>query len=368
MPKLTKAARAALLAAGADDTDPTFPVTGPTEDYHPPVVDEFVDADGEHMVELLDGNIEPAADWIQGEEDEEPADGSPPGEEPGEVTDPHVIIVDPGPEVVGMEIYDAPEGGNLVEDYTPPRPELPKLNRTVKPATLIHGTKNPYMSGFCLGEHRDQADSPAAQLMHSQCKGGVISGVHGQVILCQCPGHDGENRCIICRTVNTPETFDADFRVCLDQDACTDALHTQAIESSKTPLSRMIRQVKAQSRRGAETAEDVGGQPKAPRAPRAPREKREGRPCQCGCALITGGGLFRPGHDAKLKGILKKAAKDGDVAAYVEQLARGWSPVLPDVPLGSVEQTHLASEQAKQDYIETRVAARYAAADSSEEN
>jgi len=332
MPKLTKAARAQLLAAG------TPVITGPAEDYHPTIVDELTDADGEAMVELTDGNIEPAEDWI----------------------------TVPETPVVALGVYDSPTGGEPVEvEFVPPRPDLPKIDRSVKPATLIHGTKTPYLSGFCSGEHRNRAsaDQPgaspshleAAVALHSRCKGGVINGVHGQVIFCQCPGHDDERRCLICRQFIHPDWYDPEFRVCTDLEACADALHAEAVASSQTPLSRMIRQVKAAGAR-SESAEVTGGKRRATTTPREAKEKRQGRPCQCGCALITGGGLFRPGHDAKLKGVLKKAAAAGDVEAVTELVARSW-PIAPESPQAIGQ--HIESEAAKQEYIATRVAARY---------
>lgn len=40
--------------------------------------------------------------------------------------------------------------------------------------------------------------------------------------------------------------------------------------------------------------------PVLPRLPRAPRKSKTGRPCECGCAVMTRGGRFYPGHDSKL--------------------------------------------------------------------
>lgn len=47
--------------------------------------------------------------------------------------------------------------------------------------------------------------------------------------------------------------------------------------------------------------------------------------CQCGCGAATGPrAMFRPGHDAKHKGNLKRAARRGDQAAIDELAERGW--------------------------------------------
>lgn len=49
------------------------------------------------------------------------------------------------------------------------------------------------------------------------------------------------------------------------------------------------------------------------------------KPCECGCGETTrGGSRFRPGHDMRLKSVLRKAAKDGDAKACRELKSRGW--------------------------------------------
>lgn len=53
--------------------------------------------------------------------------------------------------------------------------------------------------------------------------------------------------------------------------------------------------------------------------------KVESRPCECGCGAMTRrGSRFLPGHDAKLKSRLRKAAAEGDAQARKELIARGW--------------------------------------------
>lgn len=46
--------------------------------------------------------------------------------------------------------------------------------------------------------------------------------------------------------------------------------------------------------------------------------------CQCGCGGVTKGGRFRPGHDAKLKGMLLRRIVQGDDAALEELRQLGW--------------------------------------------
>jgi len=51
----------------------------------------------------------------------------------------------------------------------------------------------------------------------------------------------------------------------------------------------------------------------------------ESKPCECGCKEMTRrGSRFKPGHDAKLKSALMKAAAKGDTKAQEELLSRGW--------------------------------------------
>lgn len=57
--------------------------------------------------------------------------------------------------------------------------------------------------------------------------------------------------------------------------------------------------------------------------------KVEAKPCECGCGrMARAGSRFLPGHDAKLKSVLRKAAAgEGDRAktALAQLKARGWA-------------------------------------------
>jgi hypothetical protein len=53
----------------------------------------------------------------------------------------------------------------------------------------------------------------------------------------------------------------------------------------------------------ADTSERTSG-PR--RASSGPREGRQPRPCLCSCGETTRGGRFKPGHDARLHGELKR--------------------------------------------------------------
>lgn len=305
---------------------PQEPPAGPQPDYHPTVVDTFTDADGEEMVELADGNIEPAREWL-------PEDLS---------------QVDTG----SVTVPEAP-----AEEYVPPRPELPRIDRKKKPVRNLSGKDAlPYYSGFCEQESRTEGE--AAGLLHGRCKGGFING-GGVVTLCACPHHNGETRCLICGTVVGQDEFDADFRVCLDAEACADVLHQKAIASAHTPVARMIREVKAQAR---------GLDPDAPAKPKRektdPAQRRQGRPCECGCGLLTGGGKFRPGHDAKLKAALRGGTRTSHT--YGELLARGWDKGDLDNRQKDLGQAEIDQAGGPEEYIATRVAQRYLDAETKE--
>ena len=56
---------------------------------------------------------------------------------------------------------------------------------------------------------------------------------------------------------------------------------------------------------------------KAPKAPKAkaerkPKAKKPAQECRCGCGEMTGGGNYRPGHDARHAGQVVLSAMDGE--------------------------------------------------------
>lgn len=76
------------------------------------------------------------------------------------------------------------------------------------------------------------------------------------------------------------------------------------------PESARLRQtaaVAAPSRPSVGSPATSGGAPGTARPPRAPRASGGApRPCGCGCTEMTGGGIYRPGHDARHAGNLQK--------------------------------------------------------------
>jgi len=63
----------------------------------------------------------------------------------------------------------------------------------------------------------------------------------------------------------------------------------------------------------------------ATKAAKATTMRPEPKSCECGCGkLAKGGSKFLPGHDAKLRSRLRKAAECGDAKAKAALSARGW--------------------------------------------
>lgn len=145
---------------------------------------------------------------------------------------------------------------------------------------------------------------------HSKCKG-VLLGANGQVqCVCPCGCHKDQKRCSDCGTEDA-ELDPATLR-CANRPHCAERIQ-RALEA--TDIWKLAEE--SRRRAAAATSDTL-------RAPSATRP-REGR-CQH-CGEPTRGGIFLPGHDAKLKGELKRAAAAGGVPAAVEVIVRGW-----DVP------------------------------------
>jgi hypothetical protein len=69
--------------------------------------------------------------------------------------------------------------------------------------------------------------------------------------------------------------------------------------------------------RGPNTPEDHSGPGEATEAP---RKGRTPRPCGCGCGGTTKGGVYLPGHDAKLRSELMAQIRKGDVLLRSERI------------------------------------------------
>jgi hypothetical protein len=82
----------------------------------------------------------------------------------------------------------------------------------------------------------------------------------------------------------------------------------------------------------AEAAEGKEHMKKSNKAAKAVKIKTP-KECLCGCGQMTGGGRFRPGHDATLKSRLVKACADGRtrVKAAATLTEMGWASYIPKV-------------------------------------
>lgn len=183
-------------------------------------------------------------------------------------------------------------------EATPAKPKVPssKLTTWCKTAGLVDA-----------GTVATDATGPE---WHSKCKG-VLLGGNGQVqSVCPCVCHKGQKRCSDCGTEDS-ELNPATLR-CVNRTHCAERIQAKLESSAKW---KMLQECVAAGRAVA-----------AQREPRVPSQARarEGT-CQH-CGEPTRGGIFLPGHDAKLKGSLRKAALSSaaDVDAMVEVIVRGW--------------------------------------------
>lgn len=175
--------------------------------------------------------------------------------------------------------------------------------------------------GTCRGE----------DLSHARCRGAILQ--NQTLVVCSCPSHEGEpGRCINCGIQN--DMVDLATRHCTDPEGCVERVETKR---RNNPLHTMLQEVQqvAQATKAAKAPAKAKAEPKAPRVARA----KVGR-CQH-CGEPTKGGLFVPGHDAKLKGQLAKIVetttgesvkrKADRVTAAAEMIVRGWvKKALPD--------------------------------------
>lgn len=183
---------------------------------------------------------------------------------------------------------------------------------------------------------------------HARCPGAARN--LGKILRCGCGCVDG--RCLACGNRNHDEL---NGWACADPQACADTI---AARTAANPLreeleivrlmggearrlalhERLVRQIQADVKAsgiddeiGHDVAADLG------RKPRKPRQPKTSRPtsgtCVCGCAGTTKGGRFQPGHDARLKSQLRKAASGGDHGAVQRLIELGWENYIPaDAP------------------------------------
>lgn len=98
----------------------------------------------------------------------------------------------------------------------------------------------------------------------------------------------------------------------------------------KAATAKAEAEAKPKPVRKATSGKSIAGLPDLPKLPGAKRKAKPGQPCQCGCAVLTSGGRFLPGHDARLnawtirveRGILKATEVPEPHTAAVKALLK----------------------------------------------
>lgn len=255
-------------------------------------------------------------------------------------------------------------------------------NATATDEQDLDGLPSFKQTGKCLGACNAARDVEAgrgsqdeAVAWHRRCKGWVWSDrlvrdpktglvTHAGVLtVCDCSCHNhrrgsnGHNprRCVQC---GSTEGLDLDRGRCVDAHACAERLRDIIANDGLWQRLQVAKQRGAEARREANAARALArGDDVVQRKPRGPGRPTSGRCEHCG--EPTKGGRFVAGHDAKLKGDLKRAAEAGDDDAIVELLCRSW-PVhtLKVEPERLQAATLRADGVAGAEFIAARVAAR----------
>jgi hypothetical protein len=136
-----------------------------------------------------------------------------------------------------------------------------------------------------------------------------------QVCECSCHSNGNPPRCLNCLATDTELTTDTGR--CVDSEGCSERL---AVYLNEHPTMAKLRLANERARAEA-------GTPERQAEKAAKREQRAAAPkvgrCEH-CGEPTKGGRFVAGHDAKLKGELKRAAEAGDLDAGAELVLRNW--------------------------------------------
>lgn len=189
------------------------------------------------------------------------------------------------------------------------------------------------------------------------------------LIYCSHEDHEGQtfDRCLDCGE----RTELSDGLTCRDHEGCAE---TMKVRLEANPLHKMLKECweageQERARKAAEKAarapaipDDAPVQGKGTGRPRKAKDSLGGR-----CHLTgetTKGGRFKPGNDAKLKGILQRAGIDGDVEAIVEVLHRGWMKRPQLYETAKYELAEQTFEQYTEielnDWLKARLEARWA--------
>lgn len=250
-----------------------------------------------------------------------------------------------------------------------PAPAEAKPKKAPKPTALNLTTQ------FCKSANPD---------MHSHCKGSGTNGIYDTHLwFCDCQCHVDQPTCRDCGSRGVEITLEG---TCIDTEGCQIA---QGVRRANHPAHHQIQQILDEAKqREAETADRRRAERQEARAREVATAEREGRPvpavrptrtrreaptpqrCHCGCAGMTKGGRFVAGHDARLKGVLVRAARQTKpdtgkaatkaeaIKAMAELIARDWPRKHVDAKI--TEQAESMVDQYGIDkVVDVAVAARY---------
>lgn len=231
-------------------------------------------------------------------------------------------------EAVTVDVIQEPNG-----DVTVKAAVLP--NRDPKTKKLRPGAiGEPILSGHCQVAERVgrgvTSSNKSEPELHAICKGAVSNGA-GTTWLCSCGCHD-RLVCHLCSHDHGTEleAYDSSRRICSDPEGCRDNQAARTERSRRTnPLFIQLEQLRAEraARATESTSEGTEDQPGPVAGVRGAKPRKaapEPQRCHCGCAGMTKGGMFVPGHDMRLKSRLWDEANAGSVEAGAEIVARGW--------------------------------------------
>jgi hypothetical protein len=206
--------------------------------------------------------------------------------------------------------------------------------RSIRPRVL--NKKGLWRCGFCTSDNHRSC--PAVVRNGFNIKrdgnGNEISRIP-RLVTCLCCGDDKPARCLDCGNPHSDLVDKLDWS-CIDKFDCFQRLEQrlansrlyqmlQECKSHSALVRKAARRDRERTLEGVPADEDERLEWELAQA-RTPR--RAARPtsgnCEC-CGLATKGGKFLPGHDAKLKKILRASARTGDVSAQADLEKRGWA-------------------------------------------
>lgn len=146
-----------------------------------------------------------------------------------------------------------------------------------------------HICGFCSTGKR-----------HDLCPGGVLNGNQTEVIVCPCPEHTDQTRCLLCNERGALSVSTTTW-ACIDQDACQARRDSRRAEFAKALYG------------ASETGEPLRAVPTKEKARKTPpKPEKTPTECRCACGGLTKGGSYLPGHDARhISEVYKRAMATG---------------------------------------------------------